>query len=70
MSSKKKKNETKLRRRKKSWKKITAMKVRLQWKWDTRFKFFEAFMNLNQKQTSEILSVVAVVMRKKVLNIK
>ena len=73
MSSKKtknKKNETKLRRRKKSWKKITAMKVRLQWKWDTRFKFFEAFLNLNQKQTSGLLAVLAVMMRKKVLNIK
>ena len=38
------KNETKLRKTEKTWKKkITAMKVRLQWKWDTTFKFFEAF---------------------------
>ena len=41
-SDKKKWNETE--RQEKTWKKkITAMKVRLQWKWDTRFKFFEAF---------------------------
>ena len=39
-----KKNWKKLRKTEKTWKKkITAMKVRLQWKWDTRFKFFEAF---------------------------
>ena len=31
---------------------------------------FWSILNLNQKQTSEILSVVAVMMRKKVLNIK
>ena len=31
---------------------------------------FRSILNLNQKQTSEILSVVAVMMRKKVLNIK
>ena len=39
-----KKNWKKLRKTEKTWKKkITAMKVRLQWKWDTRFKFFETF---------------------------
>ena len=35
------------------------------WKWDTRFKFFETFFNLNKRQTSEILTVEAMIMRKK-----
>ena len=37
---------------------------------DIRFKFFCSLLNLNQKQTLKILTLVAVMMRKKVLNIK
>ena len=44
-------------------KKITAMKVRLPWKWDTRFTFFEAFWTWTKNKHGRLM------MKKNVLNI-